>query len=94
MAVGTGSTTPVASDTALTTEVFDDVIDEVDTSSADRRSFTLQIGSGEANGSTIVEMGAKNGTTLRLHDLLNSITKDSSIQLFVTATITVTVTEI
>ena len=94
MAIGTGTTAPTSADTALTTEVFDDVIDEIDTSQVDRRSFTLQVGSGEANGNTIAEIGAKNGTTLRVHDLINSIAKDSSLQLFVTVTITVTCVEI
>lgn len=94
-AVGDDATpAPTAADTALNNQVFADVIDSVDASISDRRSFTFQIGSGEANGSSIVEVAFKSGSTQRSHDLINSINKTSDIQLFATLTIIGEVVEV
>lgn len=93
--VGTGSTAPSAADTALATQVFEDVIDSIDTTAVDRRVFTLEIGSGEANGNTIREGGFElSSGNLAGRWLLNSILKTSDIQLWLDATIIVTVTEV
>lgn len=96
-AVGDDNTTPTASDTTLTSEVFRDAIDDFDkTSSADSVTATLFIGPSEANGNTISEAGwfdASSGGNLQTHTILTAISKTDAIQLFLDTTITIEVTE-
>lgn len=93
--VGTDNTTPTSSDSALGAQVFEDSIDDTDTTQSDRVTFSLQIGSGEANGNTLAEAGLEDITgALWLRELLNSIAKTSDIQLFIDYRIIATVEEV
>lgn len=92
--VGTDGTAPTAADGGLLAQVFEDSFDDTDTSQVDSRTFTLQIGSGEANGNTILEGGAElSDNTSVIRNLINSINKTSDIQLWLAVKLTVEVTE-
>lgn len=95
-AVGTGTTTPAAGDTALEFEVFRDAIDEIDKSVDNQITASLRVLTTEANGNAITEVGlldAAAAGNLWTHDLVNSINKTSDIQLFMDVEITINVTE-
>jgi hypothetical protein len=61
VAVGTGTSTPLANNTTLETEVFRGTIDS-QTSSAGVSKNAILIGFSEANGNTLTEVGAFSGS--------------------------------
>lgn len=68
MAVGTGTTAPTASDTALETEIFPDgsnrsAISSRTKSASKKVRVQMLILAGEANGSNISEVGCSNAAT-------------------------------
>ena len=90
MAVGSDGTTPTESDTALGAETFRETLFSEESS-----SFIYQaeifLDSSENNGNTVRETGsfdASSGGTMYTRNLTNDIVKDSSVELFVTLTIT------
>lgn len=95
-AAGDGTSTPVAGDTALDNETFEDAIDEVDTTLSTEITVTGIIGAGENNGSDIEEVGLKDGAAgnLRARKLITTITKTSDIIVYLDFTTTITVEEV
>jgi hypothetical protein len=68
IAIGTGTTAPTASDTALETEIFPDGANRSAISSRTKPSakavrLQMLVGVGEANGEDITEIGAVNAAT-------------------------------
>lgn len=95
-AVGTGITAPTISDTALTSEIFRDVIDEYDKSTTDTITVSLRVLTTEANGYDLAEVGlfeSASGGTAQTHDLITSITKTNDIQLYLDSSFQIDVTE-
>lgn len=95
-AIGTGTTTPTASDTALVTEVFRDAIDETDTSGTGTVVASLRVLTTEANGNAIAEFGlfdAASSGNMSMRNTMTVINKTSDIQLFMDGQVTITVTE-
>lgn len=95
-AVGTGTTTPTASDTVLVTEVFRDARDEFDDAPSNTVTTQLRVLTTEANGNSLAEMGWFNqnsGGTMWTRNTFTAITKTSDIQLFLDTKITFTITE-
>lgn len=89
IAIGTGTTAALASDTALETEMYPDGANRSAISSKTKptsKKVRLQmlVGSGEANGSDLTEMGALNaatGGTLTNRIVHTAISKDASFEL-------------
>jgi hypothetical protein len=65
--VGTGTTAAVAGDTTLGTEVYPDTVDRNaatgSSPSAYKRRYTMTLAVGDANGSTLTEVGAFTAAT-------------------------------
>lgn len=89
IAVGTGTTAALASDTALETEIYPDganrntITSKTKPSPKKVRLQTL-IAAGEANGHTLTEMGAVNaatGGTLHNRVVHTAIVKDASFEI-------------
>lgn len=89
IAVGTGTTAALASNTALETEIYPDganrnAITSRTKPSAKKARLQTLIAAGEANGNTITEVGALNaatGGTLMNRVLPTAIAKDASFEL-------------
>ena len=95
-AIGTDNTTPTAADTALGAEVFRDTIDEFDSSVTNKVTASLIVATTEANGNAIAEVGwldAVAAGNLWTRNTITAINKTSDIQLFLSTTITITVSE-
>lgn len=90
IAVGTSTTSPAGGDTALGNEVFRSGYDG-STDNGTNVTVTMTIGSGEANGNDLAEVGAFNsssGGTMINHALFSEpITKNSSKEITVTITL-------
>lgn len=95
-AVGDGTTTPVAGDTALDNETFEAAIDETDDSVSDEATFTGIIGAASNNGNDIKEVGVKDASSgdLKLRKLITTISKTSDIIVYLDFTVELTVEEI
>lgn len=89
IAIGTGTTPALASDTALETEIYPDganrnAITSKTKPSAKKVRLQTLIAANEANGNVITEVGALNaatGGTLTNRVLPTAITKDGSFEL-------------
>lgn len=89
IAVGTGTTPALASDTALETEIYPDgsnrkTISSRTKPSAKKVRLQTLIAAGEANGYALAEVGALNaatGGTLMNRVVLTPINKDASFEL-------------
>lgn len=95
--VGSGSTTPAASQTALVSEDFRDVVDDYDTSENDNIICSLRIGLTENNGNDITEVAgfnASSGGTMALRKLITTISKTSDIQVYLDLGNKISVTEV
>ena len=95
-AIGTDSTTPIASDTTLGAEVFRDTIDEFDDSQSDTVVTSLRVLTTEANGNTIRESGwfdDPSAGTMWTRNILTEIIKTNDIQIFLDVSIQIQVTE-
>lgn len=84
MAVGSGATPPVATDTTLETEVLRKAISSKSKGTTGKVTLQLDLTTAEANGSTLTEIGTLNAASLG--DLLNRLTytgiaKTSAIEL-------------
>lgn len=94
VAVGTGTTAPAVSDTALGTEVWRAVRKEISTV-GDKVTVSAWIPSTDANGSALTEVGAFNassGGTMWSRDTFTAINKTSSIEVWIDLEVTNTVT--
>ena len=97
-AIGTDSTPFATSDTALGAEVFDDTIDEFDSSATDTVVASFRVLTTEGNTNTIREVGffdADPDTTGNLvsRNVITAISKTTDIQLFLDLSIKITITE-
>ena len=89
IAIGTGTTPAAAGDTALETEVFPDGANRSAISSktkpaAKTTRSQMLVGTGEANGEDLTEVGEVNaatGGTLTNHVIHTAIAKDASFEL-------------
>lgn len=92
IAVGTGTTAPVAGDTTLETEVFRKALTATDFD-PQKVTFTMFLDTGEANGNTLTEGGLFNafaaGDMFSRVLIVPSIVKDASITATLTWEITV-----
>ena len=97
-AIGTDNTAATEADTALGTEVFRDSTDDYDLSASDKFVASLRVLTTEANGNDIVEAGfdvdASASGNLLTRNVINSITKNNSKQLYFDVEITITVEEV
>lgn len=89
IAIGTGTTAPTASDTALETEVFPDGANRSAISSLTKPSskvvrLQMLVGAGEANGDDLTEVGVVNAATsgtFMNRVVHTAISKDASFEL-------------
>ena len=95
-AIGTGTTPPTAGDTALETEVFRDVLDEVNTSATSSFTVSLRILTTEANGNNLTEVGYFDDPSagdMMIRNVFTAIVKTSDFQVFLDAKVTINSTE-
>lgn len=94
--VGTDDTTATSADTSLGTEVFRTPIQSFDKSAPTEVVISGEIGAGDANGNTIVEVGnntASSSGTQLTRNVVNPITKTSDVVLYLDTSISIEVTE-
>lgn len=97
MAVGTGTTTPTASDTTLVTEVLRKARQQyLENDTTATSIVSMRINTSEANGSTLTEVGgfdAASSGTMRFRLLLTSTAKTSSVEMWIDVTTVGTVSQ-
>lgn len=92
IAVGTGTATPLVTDTALVTEVLREVFSQVSKGTTGKVTFEMTLATTEANGNTLTEVGIFNAASagdLLARVVFPGIAKTSSFELKIEVEITI-----